>query len=152
MQNVNVEPFKLIGISVRTTNKNNQAAQEIGAMWQCFMREGLLAKIPNRVDDTIYSLYTEYEGDHTQPYTAVLGCRVENLEDVPEGMVGKTIEGGNYVKTTARGDLQKGMILEHWGSIFEIGLDRTFTADFETFGEKAQNPADAEVDFYVAIK
>ena len=31
-------------------------------------------------------------------------------------------------------------------------LDRTYDADFEIFGEKAQNPADAEVEFYVGIK
>lgn len=31
-------------------------------------------------------------------------------------------------------------------------LDRIFTADFEAFGEKAPNPADAEVDFYVAVQ
>lgn len=152
MQNVNIEPFHIIGIAVRTTNQNNQAAQEIGALWQRFMGEGLTAKIPNRIDDTIYSLYTEYEGDHTQPYTAILGCKVAHLNDIPEGMVGEAFEGGSYVKTSARGDLQKGVIVEHWTKIFGMELDRAFTADFEVFGEKAQNPTDAEVDFYVAIK
>ena len=28
----------------------------------------------------------------------------------------------------------------------------TYDADFEIFGEKAQNPTDAEVEFYVGIK
>ncbi len=31
-------------------------------------------------------------------------------------------------------------------------LDRKYDADFEIFGEKAQNPSDAEVVFYVCIK
>lgn len=152
MQNVTIQPFKIIGIGVRTTNENNQAAQEIAALWQRFMHDNVLATIPNKVDDTVYSLYTDYEGDHTQPYTALLGCKVENLDEIPEGMLGKSFEGGSYVKTTAQGDLMKGLIVNHWSKIWEMGLDRTFTADFEVFGEKAQNPTDAEVDFYVAVR
>lgn len=152
MQKVNLEPFQLIGIAVRTTNENGQAAEEIGGLWQKFMSEGILGQIPNKVDHTIYSLYTEYEGDHTQPYTAVLGCKVEHLEDIPAGMVGKSFQGGNYVTHSAKGDLTQGLIVKEWHKIWEAGLDRRFTADFEVFGEKAQNPADAEVDFWVAVK
>ncbi|MBT28611.1 MAG: AraC family transcriptional regulator [Thalassobius sp.] len=152
MQNVKIEPFNLIGIAVKTTNENNLAAQEIAELWQKFMGENLLHKIPNKVDNTIYSLYTEYEGDHTQPYTAVLGCKVDNLEEVPEGMVGKNFDGGNYVKLSAKGDLSKGLIVNEWTKIWQMDLDRAFTADFEVFGEKAQNPNNAEVDFLIAIK
>jgi len=67
-------------------------------------------------------------------------------------MIGKSIDGGTYIKTTAKGDLMKGLVVSHWSKIFEMGLDRTYTADFEVFGEKAQNPSDSEIDFYVAIK
>jgi hypothetical protein len=31
-----------------------------------------------------------------------------------------------------------------------MDLNRAFTADFEVFGEKAQNPNDAEIDFLIA--
>lgn len=152
MQKVKIEPFKLIGIGLRTTNENNQAAKEIAGLWQRFMGENIMAQIPNKIDNTIFSLYTDYEGDHTQPYTAILGCKVENLDTIPEGMMGKSFDGGTYVKTTAKGDITKGLILDHWTKIFEMGLDRIYTADFEVFGEKAQNPSDAEVDFYIAVK
>jgi hypothetical protein len=33
-----------------------------------------------------------------------------------------------------------------------MNLERAFTTDFEVFGEKAQNLADAEIDFYVALQ
>ena len=39
--------MKIIGISVRTTNQNEQAMQDIGNLWQRFFSEQLLAKIPN---------------------------------------------------------------------------------------------------------
>ena len=80
MQTVIIEPFKIIGISIQTTNENNQASKDIAALWGRFMEENLLTKIPNKACSDIYSLYTSYEGDHTQPYTTILGCRVgENI-------------------------------------------------------------------------
>ena len=33
-----------------------------------------------------------------------------------------------------------------------MDLERVFTADFEVFGEKAQNPIDAEINFLIAVK
>lgn len=152
MEKVKIDPFNLIGISIRTTNEGQQADREIAELWQRFLAENILGKIPNKVEDTIYSLYTEYEGDHTKPYTAILGCKAKNLKDIPEGMVGKSFDGGTYIKTTAKGDLMKGLILNHWAKIWKMDIKRIFTADFEAYGEKARNPADAEVDFYVAVK
>ena len=152
MQTVKIEPFKIIGISIRTTNENGQASQEIAELWQRFMSENVISKIPNKIDNAVYSLYTEYESDHTKPYTTILGCKVENLDNVPNGMVGKSFDGGTYSKTTAKGDLMQGLVVNQWSKLFEMELDRTYDADFEIFGEKAQNPADAEVEFYVGIK
>lgn len=152
MQTVKIEPFKIIGISIRTTNENGQASQEIAELWQRFMSENVISKIPNKIDNAVYSLYTEYESDHTKPYTTILGCKVENLDNLPNGMVGKSFDGGTYSKTTAKGDLMQGLVVHQWSKIFEMELDRTYDADFEIFGEKAQNPADAEVEFYVGIK
>lgn len=152
MQNVKIEPFKVIGISVRTTNENNKAAQDIGQLWQDFMGQEILNKIPNKVDNTVFSIYTEYESDHTKPYTTLIGCKVENLEDIPEGMMGKSFEGGDYVQFSAKGDLAKGLIIDKWNEIWELDIDRAYSADFEVFSEKAMNPQDAEIDFLIALK
>lgn len=152
MQSVNIKDFKLIGISIRTCNAGGQAAQEIGALWGRFMAEGIQEKIPNKVDQEILSLYTDYEGDHTQPYTAILGCKVDSLEEIPAGMVGRSFSGGSYMKSSARGDLMGGLVLSQWEKIFEMDWDRAYRVDFEVFGEKAHNPSDAEVDFYVGVK
>ncbi len=152
MNKVKIEPFKVIGISVRTTNENNQASKDIGDLWGKFISENVLGAIPNKIDSTVYSIYTEYESDHTKPYTTILGCRVENLKDIPKGMIGKSFDGGSYVKLSAKGDLMKGLIVNKWREIWKMDLDRVFTADYEVFGVKAQNPADAEIDFLIAIK
>lgn len=152
MNKLNIEPFNVIGISVRTTNENNQAAKDIADLWGRFMHDNLLEVIPNRIDNTVYSIYTDYESDHTKPYTTILGCKVESLNTIPAGMVGKSFDGGNYVKLSAKGDLMKGLIVNKWLEIWEMDLDRLFTADFEVFGEKSQNQTDAEIDFLIAVK
>lgn len=152
MQSEKIAPFKVIGLSIRTTNKEGQAADDIAALWSRFLSENIMNDIPNKVDHTVYSLYTDYEGDHTEPYTAVLGCKVHSLSSIPEGMIGRSFEGGKYVKITAKGDLTKGLIVEKWFKIWNMNLDRNYTVDFEVFGEKAQDPTNAEVEFFVGLK
>ncbi|MBP1163341.1 putative transcriptional regulator YdeE [Chryseobacterium sp. PvR013] len=151
MNNIQVEPFKVIGISVRTTNENGQAGKDIPVLWEKMISEDILNAIPNKIDDTIYSIYTDYEKDHTRPYTTVIGCKVENLDPIPEGMVGYSFDGGAYVKFTAKGDLSKDLVINEWMEIWQMDLGRIFTADFEIYGEKAQNPSDAEVDILIAV-
>lgn len=152
MNRVKIEPFSVIGISVRTTNENNQAAKDIAYLWDRFVKEKIPDAIPNKIDNTVYSIYTDYESDHTKPYSTILGCKVDNLDTVPAGMTGKSFAGGNYVKLTAKGDLTKGLIINKWLDIWEMSLERLFTADFEVFGEKAQDPLNAEIDFLIAVK
>jgi len=151
MQTVKISAFKVIGLSVRTTNTNGQSAQDIGALWEKFMSEGVTAKIPNKIDDTIFSIYTNYEGDHTMPYDTILGCKVNSLDEIPEGMIGQLFEGGEHVKFVAKGDLAQGAVYQTWGEIWSSNLNRKFTADFEVYGTKAQNPTNAEVDIFVAV-
>lgn len=152
MKKINIEPFCVIGISVRTTNENGQGIKDIGELWRRFSSEEVLETIPNKVDNTIYSIYTEYERDHTLPYTTIIGCKVRHLDEIPEGMTGKRIEGGEYVQLSVRGDMQQGLVGNKWQEIWGSDLNRAYTADVEVYGEKAQNPVDAEVDFLIAVK
>lgn len=151
MEKVNVAPFQVIGISVRTTNQDNQGAEDIGELFNKFLSENLITKIPNRVDNDIYSIYTEYESDHTGHYTTLLGCKVSSLTNIPQGMVGKSFKRGTYTTFVAKGDLSKGIVAKEWIKIWKSGIRRAYSADFEIYGEKAQNPKDAEVPIYIAI-
>ncbi|MDC6387826.1 effector binding domain-containing protein [Maribacter sp. PR1] len=151
MEKVEVAPFQIIGITVRTTNQNNQGAEDIGELFNKFLSENLMTKIPNRVENDIYSVYTDYESDHTGHYTTLLGCKVSSLDNTPPGMVGKSICGGTYTTFVAKGDLSKGVVAKEWMKIWDSGIKRAYSADYEIYGEKAQNPKDAEVPIYIAI-
>lgn len=152
MDNKKIEAFNIIGISVRTTNENGQAGQDIPELWSNFINNGIADKISNKIDNSIYCIYTEYEKDHTKPYTTILGCKVSDLETIPDGMVGRHFEENKYTKFTAKGNISQGIVFNEWTRIWNSDLDRTFTADFEIYGEKAQNPENAEVDIFIAIK
>ena len=146
------QKFNVIGISIRTTNENGQSAKDIPALWNTFITAAIIEKIPNKISQDIICIYTDYEKDHTKPYTTILGCAVDHLESVPEGMTGITIENSKYEKFTPKGNLSEGIVYNEWLKIWESNLERTFASDFEVYGEKAQNPEDAAVDIYIAIK
>jgi predicted transcriptional regulator YdeE len=128
------------------------SAKDIGELWERFMSENILEKIPNKIDFSIFSIYTNYEGDHTKPYDTLIGCKVSTLDEIPNGMIGQAFEESNYAKFISKGDLTQGLIYGAWLDIWKVDLDRTFSGDFEIYGEKAQNPTDAEVEIFVAIK
>ncbi|HEU4716434.1 MAG TPA: GyrI-like domain-containing protein [Bacteroidia bacterium] len=144
--------FYVAGISVRTTNAGGQSMKDIGELWGRFFAENISAKIPGKVSADIYSIYTDYESDHTGLYTTLLGCRVSSVEDLPEGMTGKKIPGGKCMKFTCKGKIPD-VIAAQWANIWnDKTLRRSFTSDYEVYNERAQNPADAEVDIFVAVK
>jgi predicted transcriptional regulator YdeE len=152
MDKQTLKSFYVLGIAVRTSNENGQAAKDIPALWNQFMSEGVMNKIPNKLDNTVYSIYTEYEEDYTKPYTTVLGCKVSSLDNVPAGMKGIVIAEGDYIRCTAKGNMTEGAVYHEWTRIWNSDIPRSYTTDFEVYGEKAQNPADAEVDIFLAIK
>ena len=152
MQKVKINSFKIIGISIRTSNKEGQSMQDIPKLWEQFMANQTATKIPNKLNNNIVAVYTNYDSDHTEGYDTILGCQVATLENIPEGMIGTTFEGGSYTKYLAKGDLTQGVVYNTWAHIWEEKIDRIYTADFEIYGEKALNPKDAEVEVLVATK
>ena len=89
--------FKLIGISIRTTNQDNHAAKDIGMLWSQFFEQAILDKIPNKISSDIYAVYTNYKSNFTEEYTVIIGVPVSTLKDVPEGMFGQEFENDNFI-------------------------------------------------------
>ncbi len=131
--NVSINDFNIVGISTRTTNENQQAAKDIPKLWEKFFSNNIASKIPNRTDNNIYCVYTEYEEDFTKPYTVLIGCKVESLSSIPDEMIGKSFDGGKYKNfTTEKGKLSE-VVIGKWMEIWETDLPRKYTADFELY-------------------
>ncbi|NNE65350.1 MAG: AraC family transcriptional regulator [Pyrinomonadaceae bacterium] len=145
-----VEDFMVVGIAVRVDMSN--AADLIGGLWQRWFREGIAAKIRNKSSTDTYNIYTNYEGDHTKPYTCFLGCRVDSLDRIPDRMQAIDIKGGKYAVFDVAGKIPDA-VMETWMKIYQMDdLERTFTADFDVYGEGAANPENAKLQTFVAIK
>ncbi|MDN3587977.1 GyrI-like domain-containing protein [Pedobacter aquatilis] len=145
--------FKIIGISVKTTNQNNQAATDLGQLWGKFYNEQIFNKIPNKESDDVYAIYNNYESDYTGKYTAIIGQRVTSIDDIPEGMVGKEINNETLKKYIAKGEMPNAVV-EIWKEIWnaDANLNRTYIADFEVYDAKSQQGEDSEVEIYIGIR
>ncbi len=144
--------FHVIGLSVRTRNEDQHITKDIENLWNTFMKQGALHKIPNKLEDTLFGIYTDYENGATGKYTTIVGCKVSNLDTIPNGMIGITINNGNYSKFTAKGDVTKNAIPEAWEKIWHTDLNRTFSADFEVYDQRAQDLTNAEVDIFIGVE
>jgi hypothetical protein len=69
----------VIGIPIRTSNENGRFQKEAPSLWDKFYSENLIEKIPNKVDQNLLAVYTNYEGDYTKPFTYLIGCEVSRL-------------------------------------------------------------------------
>lgn len=150
MKKVKMEAFNILGISIRTSNQNYQAANDIQNLWAEFQKSKIAENTQGKVDNNIYAVYTDYEGDHTKPYTVLIGCRVENLNTIPKGQLGRQFKKANYLKFSPEGQLPDAVI-EQWVKIWNSDIERAFTADLEIYSQKSKNPEDVTVDILIAI-
>lgn len=142
--------FHIVGISVRTTNQNGQAEGDIAALWTKFMDDDVMSQIPSRLSDDIYSVYTDYETDHTGFYTAILGCKVVALDHIPEGLTSVSIPADTYQAHHLGGTFPNN-IGEAWQHIWENASDRKYTTDFDLYTFSSESFAETDVKIYVAV-
>jgi predicted transcriptional regulator YdeE len=151
--------FSIIGIEARTNNaKEMTNAGVIPKQWGKFFAEGILARIPNKVDPTIYAVYTDYASDRDGDYTFVIGAKVSETSAIPEGMVAKRVPAGKYsVVTSARGPVEN-VVPQAWQQIYgledksQLGGSRAYKADFEVYDQRSRDPQDSQVDIHVGIR
>jgi len=153
MQTVAKAAFKVIGIAVETTNKNMQAVQDIGALWQRFSAEDIFNKIPGKLSQEIYEVFTNYTGRYTDPYLTIIGCMVEASAVAPDGMVAKNIPAQTYHIYLAEGKMPEA-VGATWGQIWQndAQLNRAYVADFDVYGPQAHDPNHPVVEIFLGVQ
>lgn len=148
-----MEDLLVIGITVRTSNNNGQGIEDIGQLWRRFFGENIMAQIPNKMGQNIYSIYTDYESNYKGAYTTLIGVRVTSLENIPQGLSGRSFPGQTFVKFVAKGSIHEA-IGTTWQKIWEndATLNRSYTYDYELYDERSQLEENAEVDIYIGVK
>ena len=140
----------ILGLSIKTCNRENQAQHDIALLWDRFMKGDIAGQIPDKCSNDIIAVYTNYEGDYMDPYEYILGCEVASCDEVPEGLVKCEIEEGEYANFMAKGKMPQALIVK-WGEIWSTDLKRHYRTDFEIYGERSQNPENGEVDIYIGL-
>lgn len=140
----------IVGIACRTSNAPEAAPVDIPELWARFYGEDILSRIENKASDEVFALYCDYEGDFTKPYSLVIGCPVKSIGKLADGLVAKTIPGGSYALFKAVGEHPKALI-DTWGAIWQTGLKRSYTGDFEVYGRGFSNTP-PEVNVWIAIE
>lgn len=135
--------MKVVGISAVVSNDNPAAISEL---WRRFYYEKVSDKIPNKISNDVVSVYTHYQGDHTKPYTVIIGHEVdENNTPVPDGFDGTNINNTNHIKYTVTGKLPD-VVIQKWAEIWNSGRERTYIADYDV------HHTDGSVDICVEFK
>lgn len=144
--------MNIVGISTRTSNQNGKAEKDIPALWQKFINDNINEKVSNKIDETIYALYSDYEGDHTLPYTITIGYNTVNLDNISEDLTVKIVQEANYAKFIAKGNLTKDAVINKWMEIWNMDLQRSFTNDLEIYDDRAIDPTNGIAEILISVK
>lgn len=124
--------FDVVGISAVISGRE-KAAEEINVLWETFFKQSTGQSVENRVDDVIYAVYSDYEGDHTKPYRLTIGYKIKGA---PEGSLHHVqVREADYAMMGAVGAQPKALI-ETWEAVWSSDLDRRFETDFEVYGQR----------------
>ncbi len=158
---VHQEQFYVVGITARTSNaaEANPQTRIIGKQWQRFFQEGVLQQIPNKLDDNIYSVYSDYAGERNGEYSFTIGARVtEPAQQLPPGLVLKTVPAGDYaVITTEKGPVAN-VVIAAWKRVWnledqkQLGGTRAYKSDYEFYDRRAMDPQNAQADINISLK
>lgn len=145
---VEVEAFDVVGVSVITDNE--RGTEDINALWERFFKDSVGQAVSNKINDVIYAVYSDYQGDHTKPYRLTIGYRVSDPK-TPEQMHRIRVKAGEYAMMSAAGK-QPEALLETWTAIWSSDLEREFATDFEVYGPRFFEDGVNEVLVHVGVK
>jgi AraC family transcriptional regulator len=147
------EAFKIIGMRYYGDNQKG----EIKQLWDVFLPvEG---RIKNRIHpDTGYGVcYPVEEPGSSNAFEYIAAVEVSCLDEIPEGMVGRTIPAQLYAVFTHKGSVDN--IPETYQAIYAVwqpksGYELVKAPDFEYYDERfnPDKPVSSELDIYIPVK
>lgn len=147
-----VEAFDIVGLSIVTDNQ--KGTEDINALWERFFKESVGQFVPNKTDDIIYAVYSDYEGDHEKPYRLTIGYRVSTEsggDETPDNMYRVTVKGQEYAVMSAAGK-QPDALIETWKAVWSSeDLGRSYATDFEVYGPRFFEDGVNEVLVHIGI-
>ncbi|MCX7749326.1 MAG: AraC family transcriptional regulator [Clostridia bacterium] len=153
-----IEEVKIIGLRDMTTIRTNK----IPEMWGRFnIRMEEIKNRKNRIRGygicEVDKDYDVSKFNEDTEFTEIVGIEVDAFEEIPQGMVSKTLAGGRYAVFTHKGRMDTlRMTYDYiWGTwIPYSGYTLDMRDDFEFYDERFLGPDNdlSEMDIYIPIK
>lgn len=152
----NEAEFKVVGITLRTTNKAAIEEGTIQYLWQKFFMDQVISKVQNKVDGDIVALYYDFESDKDGEYTILIGVKVTSLDDIPSGLIGKYVAPEKrMIFVSQLGSIQD-IVFDVWKTIWaqedQKELNRTYGVDYELYDARSHNPVAAQIEVHIGIR
>lgn len=144
----------IAGITIRTTNANNQCIEDINKFWEKFYYEN----VPSRISDisnreTVYGLYSNYESDLNGAYDFTIGYEVSSVDNIPSDMTIIRIPKAEFAVFEVTEELKlHDKLFKLWTNIWNSDVDRAYAVDFEAFEEKSACSDNPKVEIYISKK
>lgn len=144
-----LEEKTVAGVAARTNNTDGNMTNVIGGLWQKFFAEGMYSAIERKANQKALGIYTDYEGNEKNDYTAMVACEVEEGSTIPKGMIERKLPAGHYAKFVVIGDMVK-TVQKFWQELWKMDLPRAFTNDFEEYQDDKME--ESEIHFYISLR
>jgi predicted transcriptional regulator YdeE len=150
--------FEVIGIQARTNNAAEFTGYgEIPKLWQSLFTEGILSKIPDRVDQGVVAVYTNYAGDANGDCIYILGSKVKPGTTAPTGLVAITLPASRYLEFVTAKDPGEEVVPLTWQQIYTYFQNpanppRAFKTDYEVYPEVSDPNAIQGHIFFIGVK
>src|SRR5579862_3270002 len=118
---VNKNEIKLVGLTVRTNNKNemNPQTSKIGELAGHYWNQNVASRISNRENPGVtLSVYTEYDSNEHGDYTYFIGEEVSSFENIPAALHQLTVPAAKYIKFTTTSGKMPEVVINAWQQIW----------------------------------
>lgn len=145
-------PIQIIGVELTTNYLNGSDAQDIPAFVHKHQSAKTLMKIPSRNNPVAtLCLYTDY--DNQGNYHFIFGAEAFTLNQIPDGMVSRSIPITKYAHFTLKGTVHEAVPAfwkELWAKTWPF--QRAFTFDYELYDDRYDGSDNSIIDIYISIK
>ncbi len=147
--------IKIIGAQLNTCTVDGSNFKQIPQFWDQFMSEKTADKIPAKKDMKVcYGICDDYNfAEGTFAY--IIAYEVTSHENIPPGLIAKTIPEAEYAVFTAKGKIPSsvqnmvGYIYGEW--LQNSDYVRSDTPEFEYYDERVTGDENCEVDIYIPV-
>ncbi len=147
--------FIVVGITLRTTNKEAFETGTIQKLWQQFFTQQIFDTIPNKINNDIIALYYDFESDKDGQYTLLLGTKVSSIDLIPTGLSAQHVPAENRkIFTSEQGPIID-VVIKLWQNIWNLEdqkkLHRAYQFDYELYDQRSHNPEQAQVAIHIGL-